>query len=168
MGAMCKLTNIKDSNLSVVMTVEYNQIDSLLKRKWEKGGDVADEKGNSHFPGNTSTIVFKIDEYLENINRTQGQVPEFINPKYATADKRLFIAPTRLECLITDYPRISQFKNNIGFTEFDTWFAFSPLKNNIRDAKTLHNKGLPSMGAAENEFMFYYWSNRVLEDICGV
>ena len=43
------------------MTVEYNQIDSLLKRKWEKGGDVQNEQGNSDFPGNTSTIVFKID-----------------------------------------------------------------------------------------------------------
>jgi UDP-sugar pyrophosphorylase len=47
-----------------VINVEYNQLDPLLKAKWEKGGDVANDKGFSDFPGNTNTLIFKIPEYV--------------------------------------------------------------------------------------------------------
>ena len=50
-------------------------------------GDVANEKGYSHFPGNINNLVFKIPEYVENLTRTGGVIPEFVNPKYANAER---------------------------------------------------------------------------------
>lgn len=50
---------------------------------------------------------------------------------------------------------------------YETWFCFSPAKNNINDALTCANKGLPSFGAAQAEFDFYNWSNKMLR-IAGV
>lgn len=45
---------------------------------------------------------------------------------------------------------------------FETWYCFSPLKNNINDAAGCVAKGIPSYGAAEAEYNFYAWSNRML------
>ena len=43
MGAICKLLDQTDSTKEVTINVEYNQLEPLLKAKWEKGGDVANE-----------------------------------------------------------------------------------------------------------------------------
>jgi len=75
-----------------------------LRTKWNKDGDVPNEKGYSHFPGNINTLVFRLPEYVENLQKTQGVIPEFVNPKYADAEKNVFKAPTRLECMMQDYP----------------------------------------------------------------
>lgn len=45
---------------------------------------------------------------------------------------------------------------------YETWFCFSPVKNNINDAADCVEKGIPSYGAAEGEFNFYNWTNKVL------
>jgi len=84
----------------MVISVEYNQIDALLRAKWNEAGDVANEHGYSHFPGNTNTLVFKIPEYVDNLTATGGVIPEFVNPKYANAERTVFKAPTRLECMM--------------------------------------------------------------------
>jgi hypothetical protein len=39
-------------------------------------------------------------------------------------------------------------KGAVGFTTYDTWFSFSPVKNNIKDAAGLAAKGMPSFGPA--------------------
>ena len=83
MGAICRLVNENDVSDELVINVEYNQLDSLLKQKWNPKGDVSGENGYSQFPGNTNTLVFKIPEYVENLTRTGGVIPEFVNPKYA-------------------------------------------------------------------------------------
>jgi UDP-sugar pyrophosphorylase len=54
-----------------------------LKAKWNPAGDVPNDKGYSHFPGNTNTLIFKLEEYVGNLERTKGVIPEFVNPKYA-------------------------------------------------------------------------------------
>jgi hypothetical protein len=59
-------------------------------------------------------------------------------------------------------------KGAVGFTTYDTWFSFSPVKNNIKDAAVLGAKGMPSFGAAQGEYDFYNWSTRVLKEACGV
>ena len=100
MGAICRLVNEKDPSEEIVINVEYNQLDTLLRQKWNKDGDVPNMKGYSHFPGNTNTLVFKIPEYVENLTRTGGVIPEFVNPKYANAERTVFKAPTRLECMM--------------------------------------------------------------------
>lgn len=47
-----------------------------------------------------------------------------------------------------DYPKLVSSKGKVGFTTYDTWFSFSPVKNNIKDAAVLAGKGMPSFGAA--------------------
>lgn len=106
MGAICRLIDETDPSKEVVINVEYNQLDSLLKAKWNKDGDTKNQDGYSHFPGNTNTLVFKIPEYCDNLDKTGGVIPEFVNPKYANADKTIFKSPTRLECMMQDYPKL--------------------------------------------------------------
>ena len=108
MGAICRLIDETNPNKEIVINVEYNQLDSLLKEKWNKNGDVKNELGYSHFPGNTNTLVFKIPEYYRNLTRTGGVIPEFVNPKYANEQRTLFKSPTRLECMMQDYPKLLQ------------------------------------------------------------
>ena len=100
------------------MNVEYNQIVPLLKEKWNKDGDIANDQGYSHFPGNVNTLVFKIPEYVENLDRTKGEIPEFVNPKYKNDEKTIFKAATRLECMMQDYPKLLK-SPNLGFTMYD-------------------------------------------------
>jgi UDP-sugar pyrophosphorylase len=46
-GAICKLVDETDPSKEIVINVEYNQLESLLKAKWNKDGDVANAKGFS-------------------------------------------------------------------------------------------------------------------------
>jgi len=43
MGAICKLVDQVNVGQEVVINVEYNQLDPLLKAKWNKDGDVPNE-----------------------------------------------------------------------------------------------------------------------------
>lgn len=167
MGAICRLVDENDADKEIVINVEYNQLDSLLKEKWNPEGDVTNDLGFSHFPGNTNTLVFKIPEYFENLKKTGGVIPEFVNPKYANDEKTLFKSPTRLECMMQDYPKLLSSTGEVGFTMYEPWYCFSPAKNNIKDAAACVEKGIPSYGAAEAEFNFYNWTNKMLE-IAGV
>jgi len=167
MGAICKLKDEKDSTKELVINVEYNQLDALLKAKYHKDGDIKNDLGYSHFPGNTNTLVFKIPEYYENLTKTGGVIPEFVNPKYANAEKTVFKSPTRLECMMQDYPKLLTGTGQVGFTMYETWYCFSPAKNNIKDAAACVAKGIPSYGAAEAEYNFFNWTNKMLE-IAGV
>ena len=115
--------------------MEYNQLDSLLKEKWNKDGDVPNQDGYSHFPGNTNTLVFKIPEYVATLEKSKGVIPEFVNPKYANAERTVFKAATRLECMMQDYPKLlSSASSKVGFTTYEPWYCFSPAKNNVKDA----------------------------------
>lgn len=167
MGAICRLKDENDASKELVINVEYNQLDSLLKAKWNKDGDVKNDQGYSHFPGNTNTLVFKIPEYYENLAKTGGVIPEFVNPKYANAEKTIFKSPTRLECMMQDYPKLLTGTGEVGFTMYETWYCFSPAKNNIKDAAACVAKGIPSYGAAEAEYNFYTWTNKMLQ-LAGV
>lgn len=144
--------------------MEYNQLDSLLKAKWNEQGDVPNDQGYSHFPGNINTLVFNIPKYLEHLQATGGVIPEFVNPKYANEERTVFKAPTRLECMMQDYPKLlSSVKGSVGFTTYPTWYCFSPAKNNVNDALACHTKGLPSYGAAQAEWDFYNWHTKMIE-----
>ena len=162
MGAICRLIDETDSSKEIVINVEYNQLDSLLKSKWNKEGDIKNEIGYSYFPGNTNTLVFKIPEYCSNLDKTGGVIPEFVNPKYANSEKTVFKSPTRLECMMQDYPKLLSSTGEVGFTMYETWYCFSPAKSNTVDAAALYNKGVPTYGAAEAEFNFYNWTNKML------
>ena len=96
------------------------------------------------------------------MEKTGGVIPEFVNPKYANEERTVFKSPTRLECMMQDYPKLLSSASLVGFTTYDTWFCFSPAKNNTNDALVCHGKGLPSFGAASAEWDFYNWSNKML------
>lgn len=161
MGAIVRLVNETDATKELVINVEYNQLDSLLKSKGN-GADVKNEQGYSHFPGNTNTLVFKLPEYYAKLSETGGVIPEFVNPKYANEERTEFKSATRLECMMQDYPKLLSSTGEVGFTTYETWYCFSPAKNNVKDAAACVAKGIPSYGAAEAEYNFYEWTNKML------
>ena len=59
-------------------------------------------------------------------------------------------------------------KGSVGFTTYETWYSFSPVKNNIKDAAGLSAKKMPPFGASSGEYDFFNWTNRVLKEVAGV
>jgi UDP-sugar pyrophosphorylase len=103
-GGICKLS--KKDGSSITINVEYNQLDPLLRETISKEGDVPDATGFSPFPGNINVLVFKAKPYRDVLQKTGGSVPEFVNPKYKDNTKTTFKKPTRLECMMQDYPKL--------------------------------------------------------------
>jgi hypothetical protein len=67
--------------------------------------------------------------------------------------------------MMQDYPKLLTSKGAVGFTNYDTWYCFSPAKNNIKDAAAAVARGLPSFSASASEYDFYNWTNTILEKI---
>jgi UDP-sugar pyrophosphorylase len=122
-----------------------------LKKKWNPNGDVAGKDGYSPFPGNTNTLVFKLKPYIERLETSKGVIPEFVNPKYADAERTRFKSPFRLECMMQDYPKFVE-GGQLGFTMYPTWFCFSPAKNDIHAALDLWKRGMPCFAMASSEY----------------
>jgi UDP-sugar pyrophosphorylase len=81
--------------------VEYNQLDPLLRSAGYPDGDVNDPAtGLSPYPGNINQLIFKLEPYVQVLERTEGAMPEFVNPKYKDDTKTVFKKPTRLECMM--------------------------------------------------------------------
>ena len=53
-----------------------------------------------------------------NLEISSGVIPEFVNPKYSDETRTKFKAPTRLECMMQDYPKLLTSKNQVGFTSY--------------------------------------------------
>jgi UDP-sugar pyrophosphorylase len=130
-GGICKLTGNDGKNIT--LNVEYNQLDALLRDKYNPNGDVANENGLSDFPGNTNVLVFELNTYVNTLNKTKGLIPEFVNPKYADETKTVFKSATRLECMMQDFPKLLTNNEIVGFTMYDRWFCFSTCKNNLKE-----------------------------------
>jgi UDP-sugar pyrophosphorylase len=163
-GGLCMLTD-EETNSSITINVEYNQLDSLLRDKWNPNGDVANEQGLSHFPGNTNVLLFEVSSYYETLLRTNGLMPEFVNPKYADEGKNLFKSATRLECMMQDYPRLLEKDEKVGFTMYDKWFCFSTCKNNLKDGIDKLKKNLNPETAFSVEQDIYNTNRIILSDI---
>lgn len=131
-GALCKLTD-KNGKISYA-NIEYNQLDSLFKEKYNGIGDIPNKNGFCDFPGNLNVLVFNLKPYLNVITEANGLVPEFVNPKYVDETRKKFKAPTRLETLMQDVPKLVKHNETVGNTYFDRWFCFSACKNNIHDS----------------------------------
>jgi len=147
-GAICKL--VRTGEPPLVINVEYNQLDAMLKANG-KGSDTADSTGFSPYPGNVNTFILSLQPYATALSATGGSMPEFVNPKYANAQKTRFKKPTRLECMMQDFPKILGPEHSVGYTSFDRWFAFSPVKNSIAEALKADEMGIyaASPGAGE-------------------
>ncbi|KAL8481934.1 hypothetical protein ACS0TY_028179 [Phlomoides rotata] len=158
-GGITKLTH-KDGR-SMVINVEYNQLDPLLRASGYPDGDVNCETGYSPFPGNINQLIFEIGPYLEELTKTSGVIQEFVNPKYKDSTKTAFKSSTRLECMMQDYPKTLPPTARVGFTVMEAWFAYAPVKNNPEDAAKVP-KGNPYHSATSGEMAIYRANSLIL------
>eukprot|EP00727_Mastigamoeba_balamuthi_P011383 m51a1_g6868 putative udp-sugar pyrophosphorylase-like (617) ;mRNA; f:161448-163945 len=161
-GAICELVN-KAQGTRITVNVEYNQLDPLLRATTSPQGDAPDPAtGNSPYPGNINEIVLALEPYAQTLRKTLGLTPEFVNPKYADSTRTAFLSTARLECMMQDYPRSLGPDARVGFTVLDTWVAFSPVKNNPKDAAAKAKAGQPPASAASGELDQYAANSRIL------
>jgi len=139
------------------INVEYNNVDKVLP-----GGDVNDPTtGFSVFPGNTNQLLFSLSTYCSVLDKTKGQVPEFVNPKYKTPDQ--FEKPTRLECLMQDILYSLPPESNVKVTLIRDAMAivkqahpvYAPSKNDRAGAKKLRLVGAADGSAISSELSLY-------------
>lgn len=136
------------------INVEYNQLDPLLRATGHPNGDVNDEgSGFSPYPGNINQLLFDLDCYASILERTRGIMPEFVNPKYTDDTKTVFKKPTRLECMMQDFPTVLQGSevSRVGFTSISADLCFSPVKNATVDGVALQANGTHPGTAASGE-----------------
>lgn len=158
-GAICRLTH--QNGTQMVINVEYNQLDPLLRATGHPDGDVNDASGFSPYPGNINQLIIKLGPYMEELARTNGAIKEFVNPKYKDASRTTFKSSTRLECMMQDYPRTLSASAKVGFTVMDAWLAYAPVKNNPEDAAKVP-KGNPSHSATTGEMAIYRANSLIL------
>ncbi|KRX04897.1 hypothetical protein PPERSA_06531 [Pseudocohnilembus persalinus] len=175
-------SNQQDQDLTIV--VEYNELEQIFQgqqnkncQKSIKNQDISepvDKNGFSRLPGNTNTILIKLNEYFEILEETQGIVPEFINPKFKDDQKLIFSSPARLETKMSDFPLLIQnlknfqkYQENIGVTQVDREFCFAACKNNIQSAIQKQQLNLNPECVGSTEFAFYNLNTKLLE-LAGV
>lgn len=154
-GGICEMVH-ESSGKKMTINVEYNQLDPLLRATTSPEGDVPDpnsKEGHSPYPGNINVLVFNLPSYVKVLERTNGMVPEFVNPKYKDDAKTIFKKPTRLECMMQEYPKLLQEGDGkVGFTQIERWLSFSAVKNNTKDALGKFNKtGFPESASAGDQ-----------------
>ncbi|KAL1833704.1 hypothetical protein ACET3Z_003355 [Daucus carota] len=158
-GGITKLTH--SDGRTMVINVEYNQLDPLLRASGYPDGDVNDETGFSPFPGNINQLILELGPYIEELTKTKGAIKEFVNPKYKDSTKTAFKSSTRLECMMQDYPKTLPPSARVGFTVMDAWLAYAPVKNNPEDAAKVP-KGNPYHSATSGEMAIYKANSLVL------
>lgn len=151
-GGITKLTH--SDGRTMIINVEYNQLDPLLRSTGHADGDVNSETGYSPFPGNINQLILELGPYIEELNRTHGAIAEFVNPKYKDSSKTSFKSSTRLECMMQDYPKTLPPTARVGFTVVDSWLAYAPVKNNPEDAAKVP-VGNPYHSATSGEMAIY-------------
>lgn len=149
------IVRLAGTERTLTINVEYNQLDPLLRATVNPEGDVADETGYSPYPGNINVLLMQLPAYVQNLKASGGAIPEFVNPKYADGARSTFKKPTRLECMMQDYPKLLSPQARVGFTQFERGQCFSAVKNNLTDAATKHAGGLPPESASTGEADLY-------------
>jgi UDP-sugar pyrophosphorylase len=153
-GAVAKLVHTDGRQMTV--NVEYNQLDPMLRATVSPEGDVNDKStGLSIYPGNINQLLFRLDPYLATLVSTHGAISEFVNPKYSDSTKTSFKKPTRLECMMQDYPKLLGPEAKVGFTLAPSWICYSPCKNNPEDAAASAAAGVPAGSAYQAESDMY-------------
>jgi UDP-sugar pyrophosphorylase len=159
-GGLAKLVG---NDKELTLNVEYNQLDPLLRATVSPEGDVPNEQGFSMFPGNINVLVIRVASYVKILERSQGIIAEFVNPKYADETKTSFKKPTRLETMMQDLPKLFGPDEKVGVSIFDREWSFSANKNNIVDAAAKHTAGGPPESGATAESDFYLSGRMRLE-----
>ena len=65
--------------------------------------------------------------------------------------KELFKKPTRLECMMQDYPKVLPQGAKVGFSSAPAFLCYSPCKNNSNDAAVSIANGIPAGSAYTGE-----------------
>lgn len=164
-GGIVRLRHADGSAMTV--NVEYNQLDPLLRATVSPEGDVADASGHSPYPGNINVLALELAPYLKVLQATGGQMAEFVNPKYKDKEKTAFTKPTRIECMMQDYPRLLGPQARVGFTQLDRWICFSPVKNNAVDAAKKAAASSPPESASTGEADMYGACAKMLRQAGG-
>ncbi|XP_076957614.1 UDP-sugar pyrophosphorylase-like [Bidens hawaiensis] len=160
-GGITKLTHTDGREM--VINVEYNQLDPLLRATGHPDGDVNCETGYSPYPGNINQLILELGPYIDELSKTGGAIKEFVNPKYKDSTKTEFKSSTRLECMMQDYPKTLSPSARVGFTVTDTWLAYAPVKNNPEDAAKVP-KGNPYHSATSGEMAIYRANSKILQE----
>ncbi|CAD6338468.1 unnamed protein product [Miscanthus lutarioriparius] len=158
-GGITKLTHV--DGRTMVINVEYNQLDPLLRATGHPDGDANCETGYSPYPGNINQLILELGPYIEELKKTHGAISEFVNPKYTDSTKTAFKSSTRLECMMQDYPKTLPPSAKVGFTVMATWLAYAPVKNNPEDAAKVP-KGNPYHSATSGEMAIYKANSLIL------
>lgn len=150
-GGIVKLASSSGEERTI--NIEYNQLDPLLRSNGYPDGDINGENGFSPFPGNINQLLFDLNLYSKTLERTKGVMPEFVNPKYADSEKTVFKKPTRLECMMQDFPTTlaGDDAKKVGFTSIPADLCFSPVKNATIDGVALQEKGVAPGVASSGE-----------------
>ncbi|KAL4576990.1 hypothetical protein LXL04_013091 [Taraxacum kok-saghyz] len=159
-GGITKLTHTDGREM--VINVEYNQLDPLLRATGHPDGDVNCETGYSPYPGNINQLILELGPYIDELSKTGGSIKEFINPKYKDSTKTEFKSSTRLECMMQDYPKTLPPTARVGFTVTEIWLAYAPVKNNPEDAAKVP-KGNPYHSATSGETAIYRANSMILK-----
>lgn len=77
--------------------------------------------------GNINQLILKMESYSAALQKTKGVIAEFVNPKYKDSSKTEFKSPTRLECMMQDFPRALPSTANIGFTVINQVLCILPF-----------------------------------------
>ncbi|KAK6132254.1 hypothetical protein DH2020_034002 [Rehmannia glutinosa] len=182
-GGITRLTH--QDGRTMVINVEYNQLDPLLRATGNPDGDVNCETGYSPFPGNINQLICLGDgiDYVLYIGQTylsRGMQTTYVEVasgyfypsllgindslsyfRYKDSTKTAFKSSTRLECMMQDYPKTLPPSARVGFTVMDTWFAYAPVKNNPEDAAKVP-KGNPYHSATSGEMAIYRANSLIL------
>ncbi|MES1915633.1 MAG: hypothetical protein MHM6MM_007552 [Cercozoa sp. M6MM] len=171
-GAICSLTRESDGCV-ITCNVEYNQLESVLRASpdFPKGDVGHGESKHSLFPGNINVFVLRLPEYEALLARTDGAVPEFVNPKYKDESRSEFKTPTRLECMMQDLPKLladlpAESRGRVGFVELPRWLCFSAVKNNVVDAAAKVRRTGFAESAASGESDVYAAAREMLRSVC--
>ena len=168
-GAICKLvreagTGKKEGEQlpdTLTINVEYNQLEGLMGKGAKE--PLVEGTKNSKYPGNINVLIFDAVKYLKVLEAKKGAISEFVNPKY-NPDKKSFKKPTRLECMMQDWPKLLDANAKVGFSEFQRWTSFSAVKNALTDGVQKQKDGNAPEAAASGEHELYLWSQRVLTE----
>lgn len=125
------------------------------------------ETGYSPFPGNINQLLFQLEGYSKALERTKGIMPEFVNPKYKDEAKSIFKKPTRLECMMQDFPTVLEGEDakKVGYTSVPADLCFSPVKNATPDGVSLQAQGIAPGTAATGERDQYGAFRKMLRSI---
>ncbi|KMZ80198.1 hypothetical protein PVIIG_01978 [Plasmodium vivax India VII] len=185
-GAICRVTY--PDNCKRVVNIEYNFLESILMGSG--GKELVDEGGLSLFPGNTNSILFEMKRYNELLKRTNGVVPEYVNPKYADCERKHFVRATRVESMMQDFAFLYDCvggeasgdvshegggsnmggyfykRGRVGVTQLDRCLCFSAVKNDPVKAKSKVERGIHPECMFSAEADLYYSNCAFLQLAC--